>query len=294
VHAFSARRGRSLLFAILATLSLVVLLIVAPATGQVHAVDVFGALRAPGEGAFIAGHRGDRSQAPENTMPAFEHALAGAMDFIEADVQLTSDGVPVMFHDVTLERTTTGQGRVSEHTASELARLDAGSWYSSEYEGVRIPTLDEFLALVAESEKKAMVELKFAWTADQVTTVIDSIDRHQTRGQVVLQTFSIETLVNLQAVAPGIPRIMLVRELPSQPVPMAQRFGVVGLGTTAAAVARSAGAVEQLHEAGIGLICYTLNTQDSWSEVRALGVDGIITDTPSELDAWLASTSNGT
>ena len=55
MHAFSARRGRSLLFAILATLSLVVLLIVAPATGQVHAVDVFGALRAPGEGAFIGG-----------------------------------------------------------------------------------------------------------------------------------------------------------------------------------------------------------------------------------------------
>jgi glycerophosphoryl diester phosphodiesterase len=108
---------------------------------------------------------------------------------------------------------------------------------------------------------------------------------------VVLQAFSIDTLINLQQVAPQYPKIMLVRELPADPVPMARRFGVVALATTAKAVEKAPDAVGRLHTAGLGVICYTLNSEQSWSEVRAHGVDGIITDTPSDLDAWLAAST---
>jgi glycerophosphoryl diester phosphodiesterase len=76
--------------------------------------------------------------------------------------------------------------------------------------------------------------------------------------------------------------------------PMAHRFGVVALATTSKSVAVAPDAVSRLHEAGLGVICYTLNSEDTWSEVRAHGVDGIITGTPSDLDAWQSSTSTGT
>lgn len=288
------RRLVPFLGAAASVLVLVPLLILGSAPGSVSATDVFGALRTPGEGAFIAGHRGDRSVAPENTMPAFEFALDSAMDFVETDVQLSSDGVPVLFHDVDLSRTTTGRGTVAEHTAAELARLDAGSWYGRAYTGTHIPTLEEFFVRLAESDKKALVELKFTWGTDDLRRVIESIGRHDLRSRVVLQSFSLETLQNLQLVAPSHPRIMLVRELPADPVPLAKRFGVIGLATTARSVAAAPGAVDRLHEAGFGIICYTLNTEETWNEVRQYGVDGIITDTPSDLDAWLAATSSGT
>ena len=290
----SAARYVRVVSALIAVGALVVVLSVTAVPSQVQAADVFGTLRTAGDGAFIAGHRGDRSAAPENTMPAFELALAGPMEFVETDVQLTRDGVPVLFHDVTLERTTDGRGTVAEHTAAQLARLDAGTWFSSSYAATRIPTLDEFLARVAASDKKALVELKFGWTADQVRTVIDVIDRHDLRARVVLASFSLETLTSLHAAAPRYPRVMLVRELPTDPVPMAQRFGVIALGTTAAAVTTTPAAVDRLHEAGLGVLCYTLNSPDAWSEVQARGVDGIITDTPGELDLWLSGAASGT
>jgi glycerophosphoryl diester phosphodiesterase len=282
------------LFASCTTVVLAAILILGAAPGQVYATDVFGALRTPGDGAFIAGHRGDRSAAPENTMPAFELAFASEMDFVETDVQLTSDGVPVLFHDVTLERTTNGRGKVAEKTSAQINKLDAGRWYSAEYAGTRIPTLDEFFTRLVESDKKALVELKFRWSDDDLRAVIDLIGQHGLSSRVVLQSFSIETLLNLQRVSPQYPRIMLVRELPANPVPMAERFGVIALATTAKAVAAQPDAVTRLHEAGLGVICYTLNTEDTWAEVRQLGVDGIITDTPSDLDSWLAATSGGT
>jgi glycerophosphoryl diester phosphodiesterase len=294
VSTFRFPRTKSLLLAGPAVAALILVLILAPVSSRVYASDVFGALRSPGEGAFIAGHRGDRSAAPENTMPAFELALNGPMDFVETDVQLTRDGVPVLMHDVTIDRTTNGHGTVSGHTAAQLARLDAGAWYSRHYAGTRIPTLNALLARLANSDKKALVELKFDWTTNQVRTVIDLINRHNLSARVVLVSFDLDTLTNLQVVAPQSPRVMLVRELPADPVPMAQRFGVIALATTAKAVTNEPGALRRMHKAGLGVICYTLNSQDTWREVRDLGVDGIITDTPSDLDSWLASTTPGT
>lgn len=286
--AFRSNTGVSRLFAIPAAMLLVLVFVLGPFTGQVQAADVFGSLRAPGELAFVAGHRGDASWAPENTMPAFDRAFDGTIEFVETDVQLTRDGVPVLFHDVTLDRTTNGSGTVAEHTAAQLGKLDAGSWHGTAWAGTRIPTLDAFLAGLAKSDKKALVELKFGWTLSEVRTVVALIDGHRLRSRVVLQSFSLETLTNLQLAAPRYPRMMLVRELPDDPVPMARQFGVIALATTARAVAKSPDALGRLHAAGIGLICYTLNSRKAWSTVRERGVDGIITDTPGDLESWLS------
>lgn len=260
----------------------------------VYAIDVFGALRQPGEPAFTVGHRGDRATAPENTMPSLELAM-DELAFVETDVQLTRDGVPVLAHDVTLERVTGDPRTIGELDLAEVRRLDAGAWYAAEFAGTRIPTLEEFFAALAErDEARALVELKADWTKQEVRLVTDLVDRHGLRGRVVLQSFSLETLESLQAVAPTLPRIMLIRELPADPVPLAERFGLIGFGTTVDSVTAQPGALVLAHEAGIAVLCYTLNTLEHWEAVNALGVDGIITDEPSELDAWLAATAPGT
>jgi glycerophosphoryl diester phosphodiesterase len=261
---------------------------------DVYAIDVFGALRQPGEAAAIIGHRGDRSLAPENTMPALELAM-DELAYVETDVRLTRDGVPVLFHDTGLERVAGSVGRIEDLDLADVRRLDVGAWYSSDWAGERVPTFDAFLTSLAERDgARALVELKAAWTPEEVRRVLDLVERHGLRGRVVLQSFSIETLQSVQRVAPTMPRIMLIRELPADPVPLAEQLGIIGFGTTAASVTAAPGAVDLAHAAGIAVLCYTLNTQDTWEQVSALGVDGIITDQPSDLDAWIAMTAPGT
>jgi|GEM_PF-351415 len=95
---------------------------------------------------FIAiAHRGFSSQAPENTLAAFDLALASGFDNIELDVQLTSDKLPVVIHDATVDRTTDGEGEVASISQVQLRKLDAGSWLNAKYKSERIPTLEEVL-----------------------------------------------------------------------------------------------------------------------------------------------------
>jgi glycerophosphoryl diester phosphodiesterase len=269
-------------------------LIAAQVPPQVYAGDLFGPMRAPGEAAFTVGHRGDRASAPENTMASLELAM-DELAYVETDVRLTRDGVPVLFHDVTLERVAGIDRRIEDLTLDAVRNLDVGAWYGDAFAGATVPTLDEFLAALAERpDARALVELKAGWAADGVRTVAGLIDRYNLRTRVVLQSFSIDTLLAIRRASPSTPRIMLTRELPADPRPLAEQLGVVGFGTTIAAVRREPEAVELSHEAGLAVLCYTLNSDTDWAEVRELGVDGIITDEPSDLDAWLAVTSPGT
>jgi glycerophosphoryl diester phosphodiesterase len=137
-------RLRALIAACL-TLGLLVILLLVPDATRVYASNMLGSLRAPGQAAFVASHRGDQELAPENTLPAFRMAMASQVEFLETDIQLSSDNVPVLIHDATVDRTTNGTGRVAELTLAQLQRLDAGSSFSPAFAGTRIPTLDSFL-----------------------------------------------------------------------------------------------------------------------------------------------------
>src|SRR4051794_19289360 len=164
-------------------LAIVLVVAVVPADSAVVASDMFGGLRAPGEPAFIAGHRGDRSVAPENTMPSLEAALANpALGFVETDVQLTRDGVPVLFHDTTIERVTGRSGSIADYDYARLRSFDAGAWYAKKFRGERIPTLARLLDALRQSQKRALVELKFAWTPEEVKRVADLIDARGLAG----------------------------------------------------------------------------------------------------------------
>jgi glycerophosphoryl diester phosphodiesterase len=282
------------LLAACATLALVIVIVVNYDAARVYATNMFGALRMPGQPAFIAGHRGDRSSAPENTLPAMQNALQSELTFVETDIQLSADGVPVLIHDATVDRTTNGTGPVASLTLAQLKSLDAGSWYSDKYAGTTIPTLDEFLAIFANSKKKALLELKGFWTQDQVRTVTDLIYARGVQNRVIFTSFYFESLRALEAVAPAFPRVIIAHVLPDDPVAFATEYGVIAVLTSTQSVSAHPKLIATMHKAGLGVLLYTLNSRSRWSEALALGVDGIVTDKPSSLDRWLAKTAPGT
>lgn len=108
---------------------------------------------------MLIAHRGYSSHAPENTLSAFWLAVQHGYRDIEFDVQLSKDGVPVIIHDDTVDRTTDGQGKVADHTFAQLQKLDAGAWFSMSYAGEHIPSLEE--VLIALKGKACLhIELK--------------------------------------------------------------------------------------------------------------------------------------
>ena len=102
---------------------------------------------------LLVAHRGASAVAPENTMSAFRRAIEAGADAVELDVQATSDGQLVVIHDSTLDRTTDGTGAVFETDAATIAGADAGSWFSPDFAGERVPTLEEVLGLDARSSR---------------------------------------------------------------------------------------------------------------------------------------------
>jgi glycerophosphoryl diester phosphodiesterase len=272
-----------------AAVALVLVIVLSPDATRVEAVNVFSALRSPGEAGFVAGHRGGADLAPENTLPAFELALHSDADFIETDLQLTSDGVPVLMHDFTLDRTTDGTGPVWASTWKQVSALDAGSWYDSAFDGTRVPRLDDLLDIVLPTAKRVILELKGSWTAAQVQPVVDEIRSHQLEQRVVLAGFDITSLSAARQAGPEIQRVVITHDVVGDPAVLAATCGAVAIVTSRKFLLSDPGAVGRIHDAGLGVLVYTLNSSKTWSEAIALGVDGIITDKPVELDSWLAT-----
>ena len=108
----------------------------------------------------IIAHRGYGAVAPENSIAAIERAVEAGAEAIEVDLRTTIDGIPVLFHDADLDRTSNGAGPLGRRTATELKALDAGSWFSSDFAGETIPTLAEAAALLSRRACRFYPELK--------------------------------------------------------------------------------------------------------------------------------------
>jgi glycerophosphoryl diester phosphodiesterase len=277
------------------TVATVLVLVLVPDAVQAYAPYMIGSLRSPGEPAFVAGHRGDRADAPENTLPAFEAAFATGLEFVETDVQLTADGYPVLLHDPTVDRTTDGTGAIEDLTLEQVEALDAGSWFGPQFAGTRIPRLGEFLDLLAATpHKKALIELKDFWTREDVRGILAEIFARGVQNRIVFASFHFGTIENLGHEAAAIPRIIIRRDLPADPVGLARFYGAIAIMTSPWSLETYPDAVADMHEAGYGVLLYTLNSEKRWNEALRDGVDGIVTDEPSELDDWIAETAPGT
>ncbi len=276
-----SRRRMTACFA--ATVALIAVLVFDHTAATVYAAQPLGSPALNGGLPLTVAHRGDPAGAPENTLPAFESALRAGVDVLELDLQLSADGEAVIIHDETVDRTTNGTGAIAELSLAELQALDAGSWYGSGWRGVTIPTFSEFLPLLQRSSASAIIEFKGVWPADGVAPVIAAIYRFGVQDRVVLASFETETLLELAREAPSLPRAIIVRRLPDDPVALAAAHGASAVITSMRSFQVEPEAAQQLREAGLMMIVYTLNRGDLWLAARELGIDAIVTDAPRRL-----------
>ncbi len=135
----------------------------------------------------LIAHRGYSAIAPENTLASFQSALEQPIIGVEFDVHLSADGVPVVIHDTTVDRTTNGQGKVAEKTVPELQTLDAGSWFDSRFSQEKIPTLAEVLEFFAFSQVHLYIELKYpqTWSHEGAKKVIERLEKWRERCTIL-------------------------------------------------------------------------------------------------------------
>ena len=280
-----AERLSALWLAALAVAAVTLALLAAVPT-RVSAHELLGEARDPGDRAFIASHRGGAALAPENTLPAVEAALSGSFDYVEVDVSLTADGHPVLFHDATVDRTTDGSGALAELTLAEVQRLDAGASHDASFRGTRVPTAEQFLDLLARRDGRALLDLKGEWDAAGAAALVAAIEHHGLERAVAVASFDARVLGLFGAASDVIARLVLLKQLPVDVVEAAVQVGARGIIVDRKALLARPEAVDALQAAGMRVIVFTLNSDDQWGEVTALGVDGIVTDDPVRLDSW--------
>lgn len=222
----------------------------------------------------ITAHRGASACFPENTMAAFSGACDLGADWIELDVQQSGDGQLVVMHDANLLRTTGVNAYVWEMTGAQLAALDAGKNFGSEYAGEGIPLLSDVLAFARENEMKLNIELKPTGRGTGLErAVVDAIRAAEMEEQCVVTSQAYQVLENVKAYDETIATGYVTRFVYGSVRAMtaADNFSVEAAGVTPALVLRA-------HNAGKQLYVWTVNTRRLIENLIEMNVDNIITD----------------
>jgi glycerophosphoryl diester phosphodiesterase len=242
----------------------------------------------PGHIRTIA-HRGDSSSAPENTIAAFEAAVAAGSDLIEIDVRIAADGVPVIMHDQSALRTTGIAAEVALTSSNTLVTADAGSWFGPGFTDARVPTFGEVAEWGATHPDVGwLVEFKGSWTAAQMDGVVATIRRHGLVDRTILQGFEPETVEAARDVAPDLPRALLVFR-PEHLDGLLERLKeleAAGCNPIGQLPIEMPGLAIRLREAGYSVFPWTLDEPDEWGAAGVAGVDGVITNRPGAFRAW--------
>lgn len=231
---------------------------------------------------IILAHRGDKNQAPENTLAAFAQALQKGADGIELDARLTADGHVIVIHDSTVERTTNGKGRVASLSLEAIRKLDAGKWFNEKFTGTKIPLLEEVFEIIGK-DKLINIELKNYTTMGDslMVKVCELIKRHNNQSQILFSSFFPSTLKIAAQTLPEVPRgLLAMRGLLGV---WARSFGFM-FGNYQAMhphiLSVNKQQVQRVHRIDRRVIVWTANMPDEINQLKEWGVDGIITDDP--------------
>lgn len=236
-------------------------------------------------------HRGASHDAPQNTLAAFRLANEYGADGYELDVHLTKDGVPVVIHDFTVDKTTDGTGPVAGFTLAELKRLDAGVKFSPRFAGERIPTLAEVFD-VLEPHSIVNVELKTKSIGDNglERTTIRLIRERGLQGRVILSSFNPFSLLRVRRIAPE----LKIGLLYAPDLPPYLRRAWFRLVVKPHALHPYYRMVDERYMAwakrkGYEVNVWTVDDPEDMRRLAALGVNAIITNRPDVLKSVLAS-----
>ncbi|XDD44895.1 glycerophosphodiester phosphodiesterase [Leptospira sp. WS39.C2] len=234
------------------------------------------------------GHRGARGLAPENTLVSF---LVGSESthFFELDTMLCGSGELVVIHDFTVDRTTDGEGKVAEIPYRKLAELDAGGFFSEEFEGEQIPTLSQVVHTLPENTVFD-IELKSEGKKEERETlakaVVKLIRKYQLQNRIWVSSFDWELVDLVRKEEPNVLRGLLIekgdslneRYLEFEPDLILPHFS-----------ACTKEFVSKCHKEDLLVIPYTPNTEGEWKSLIEVGVSGLITDFPDRLAQVLST-----
>ena len=225
-------------------------------------------------------HRGAGKLAPENTLAAFKLGASHGYRMFECDVKLSSDGVPFLLHDDTLERTTEGHGVAGLQTWQTLQKLDAGRWHSSPYAGEPLPSLETIAAYCITNDFDLNIEIKPTTGTDLYTGEV--VARHAARlwqksaRKPLLTSFKPDALQAARVAAPHLPRGLLLHELWTGWLETGLMLGCQAIVCNHKLWDSSS--VTQAKSADFKTLSYTVNDEADVQRLLALETDGIITD----------------
>lgn len=232
---------------------------------------------------LVIAHRGASGHAPENTLAAFKRAVALGATFIETDLQLTRDSRFVAMHDATVNRTTNGQGKVHDLTMAELRRLDAGSWFGSEFAGERIPTLDDILEFSKKHDVVFYLELKPGGSWGGEHALVGALRESGEIPRSVVISFDADILARLRKIEPTLMTGLLYDGQIEKPLEKALEVGARQLAVRGDLVAPSL--LKDARKRDLQVVCWTVNHPAHIRMLIAAGVDGIMSDYPDRLVA---------
>ena len=233
------------------------------------------------DGVLVIAHRGDSHAFPENTLPAFAAAVQAGANLVELDYHHTADGVPIVMHDDTLDRTTDATERfeaqhiqVKNEPLQRIRQLDAGAWKGEQFRGVRVPTLDEALTVI-QNGSTTLIERK----AGDAATCVELLRRRGLVDSVVVQSFDWDFLTECHRLEP---RLVLGalggRELTPEKLDQIAATGAQLVVWYHESLDEKA--IQAIHDRGWHAWAFTVDDPQRVEHLIDIGLDGIITNVP--------------
>ncbi|MES4888612.1 glycerophosphodiester phosphodiesterase family protein [Streptomyces sp. NPDC096012] len=253
----------------------------------------------------VIAHRGASGYAPENTLASIDKAAQLGLTWVENDVQRTRDGELVVIHDDSLQRTTNVKAlfpgrapwKVKDFTAAEIARLDAGSWYSPAYAGTRVPTLTQYMRRVDHNREKLLLEIKnpelYPGIEQQTLKLLGNegwLDRGHL-GRLVVQSFSADSVRKVHDLKPAVTTAYLGKPTVAQLHRYARSVDLINpsYDSLSREYVASVHALAGPHGRPLGVFTWTVNDATTARRVAGYGVDGIISNKPDVVRSALGS-----
>lgn len=231
----------------------------------------------------IIGHRGACGYAPENTLESIHTAADMGIKWVELDVKLTKDEIPIIFHDEELERTTNGNGPVAEITYDEIRHLEAGSWFGESFAGIKIPTLEEAAEILIERNMGLNLEIKPCPGREKITAeaALDILSRiWDDHDSLLISSFQHVSLETAADIANDWHRGLLIGgdEMPENWKDMLDYLECDSVNLGSRLVTREV--VHQISDLDKNLLVWTINDPDEARLFQSYGVRTFFTDYP--------------
>lgn len=237
---------------------------------------------------LIVAHRGASGSAPENTLASFQKAMEVGAHLIEMDVQATADGIPIVFHDKGISRTTNGVGLASRLKYDDLRQYDSGFWFGNEFKGEHIPSLEEVLNFLSD---KILLNIELKNLGPQPKIILKDIfnllEKYNFSDKVVISSFYYNQLQLAKNINPCIPIAPIrVPKDSTPPSKLKERLGCEGFVCSIEEISPDIAVDAQRNNIFLGV--YSVDNENQVDFVLSFGVKAIVTNYPREVRDILA------